>query len=117
MVFSDPDYIRTITQKIVNERETLYKGLCALVDKYPGRMTVLPSKSNFFFARFEASESVDKALQEKVLKSGIGQSMDIQESMWEQRRKISCCWMLLMRFFRVKRLLLGTDDATGRKKK
>lgn len=116
VVFSDPDYIRTITQKIVNERETLYKGLCALVDKYPGRMTVLPSRAISSLPDLRPRNQLIKPFRKKVLKSGIGQSMDIQESMWEQRRKISCCWMLLMRFFRVKRLLLGTDDATGRRK-
>lgn len=66
--FSHPEYLRETTQKIVEEREKMYQGFCALIEKYPGKMTVLPSKSNFFFARIKDSEAVDKALQEKSIK-------------------------------------------------
>lgn len=68
VVFSDPEYVRGITRKIVEEREKLYEGFLSLMKKYPDRITVLPSKSNFFFARIKDSQMVDKALQERGIK-------------------------------------------------
>lgn len=68
VVFSDPDYVKRITQKIVEERENLYQGFERLMKQYPDMIRVLPSKSNFFFAGIKNSEAVDKALLEKGIK-------------------------------------------------
>lgn len=68
VVFSDLDYVRGVTQKIVDEREKMYQGFEKLMKKYPDKINVLPSKSNFFFARIKDSENVDKFLLEKGIK-------------------------------------------------
>lgn len=68
VVFSNPDYVRGVTQKIVEEREKMYQGFVTLMEKYPDKINVIPSKSNFFFVKFSDSKTVDEFLLEKGIK-------------------------------------------------
>ena len=65
VVLKDKEYLRSITARVVEDREITYKKLAALAEKYPEEMKIKPSVSNFFFVRFKDSKKICDALKDQ----------------------------------------------------
>lgn len=65
VVLKEKEYLKSITQKVIDDREQTYQKLAALAEKYPEQMKLQPSVSNFFFVRFRDSEQICSLLKER----------------------------------------------------
>lgn len=72
-LLKDPYRIKSEIKNIIASRDSLYKSICALAEKYPGKLTVQESFTNFVFIKINnAADVFDKLLVQGIAVRNMG---------------------------------------------
>ena len=56
-LFACPDELREAAQAVISSRDSLYAAVRALADRYPDKLSLLPTAANFVFVKFPSGEA------------------------------------------------------------
>ena len=67
MILKEKSYLLDCTRKIIEGKDTLYREICLLAEKYPVLETVYPSATNFVYVKTELAQIIFSRMLERSI--------------------------------------------------